>query len=51
MKYVGNLINSVNIYILYMYFIYCFFRGKGDYYRLGYGLDDYVRRFRKVSVF
>lgn len=28
----------------------CFFRGKGDYHRLGHGSDDHVRRPRKVSA-
>ena len=27
-----------------------FFRGKGDYHRLGHGTDDHVRRPRRVSA-
>ena len=30
--------------------MFVFFRGKGDYHRLGHGTDDHVRRPRRVSA-
>lgn len=33
------------------YFVcFVYFRGKGDYHRLGHGTDDHVRRPRRVSA-
>lgn len=35
------------LFLRYKYLVYIFFfRGKGDNYRFGYGIEDYVRYFK-----
>lgn len=34
------------VYIFFVIKVWVFFRGKGDNYRFGYGIEDYVRYFK-----